>query len=86
VEAIRHLVASNLEAMRVGRTGGAPSLYDMIDEVFGPEIIASPRYRLVADLSVQLISRTVVQRVAIAPPKSTNPDRSQGGRRAADPR
>jgi AcrR family transcriptional regulator len=42
-------------ALRAAERTALGELHSMIDEVFGPEIVALPHYRLVVDLTVQLI-------------------------------
>jgi AcrR family transcriptional regulator len=42
-------------ALRSAEQSARSELYSMIDEVFGPQIVGSPRYRLVVDLTVQLV-------------------------------
>jgi AcrR family transcriptional regulator len=42
-------------ALRSAEQSARGELYSMIDEVFGPQIVGSPCYRLVVDLTVQLV-------------------------------
>ena len=42
-------------ALRSAEQMARGQLYAMIDEVFGPEIVGSPHYRLIVELTVQLI-------------------------------
>jgi AcrR family transcriptional regulator len=42
-------------ALRSAEQSARGELYSMIDEVFGPQIAGSPCYRLVVDLTVQLV-------------------------------
>jgi hypothetical protein len=45
----------------------------MIEEVFGPQVVAAPRYRLVAELSVQLIRGLALSGLLYREPKECEP-------------